>query len=108
MTLDEARMIYQQLCSSQWRELVDELVACAIRYAELRVQWAQAPIDDRMEIDATRSRAHDAFIDACNIMSRNMAAAGEDNSWRAAIGKDRKSIGDFACMLHCIIGIQAR
>lgn len=108
MTLDEASKIHQQICSSQWGELVDELVSCAIRYAELRVAWARASIEERIEIDATRTRAHEAFIDACNILSRNMASAGEDNSWRAAIGNDRKTIGDFACLLHCVIGIQAR
>jgi hypothetical protein len=37
-----------------------------------------------------------------------MASAGESNGWRAEIGTDRKEIGDFACLLHAVIGIRAR
>jgi len=56
----------------------------------------------------TKTVSHDAFIDSCNILSRNMAKAGEDNSWREVLGDNRKEIGDFACYLSCILGIKAR
>ena len=59
-------------------------------------------------MDPERTRAHNALIDCCNILSRNMRTAGEDNSWRVALGDDRKAIGDFACLLHCLLGISAR
>jgi hypothetical protein len=59
-------------------------------------------------MDPSRTTAHNAFIDECNILSRAMAAAGESNGWRAEIGTDRKEIGDFACLLHAVIGIRAR
>ncbi len=36
-----------------------------------------------------------------------MAATGEDNRWRLDIGTDRKAIGDFAGLLHCLRGIAA-
>ena len=108
MTLDEASQIYSNIHSSQQKELVDELVEYAVRYAEIRVSWLLASNEARLEMDDARTRAHDAFIDACNILSRNMQSAGEDNSWRVNLGNVRKTIGDFACLLHCILGIQAR
>lgn len=36
-----------------------------------------------------------------------MANNGEDITWRKTLGDDRKIIGDFACYVHCILGIQA-
>ena len=59
-------------------------------------------------MDAARTRCHDAFIACCNILSRNMLASGEDNQWRSEIGTDRKALGDFACLLHCLLGLHAR
>jgi len=37
-----------------------------------------------------------------------MGKAGEDNSWRMKLGDDRKDLGDFACYLHCLLGILSR
>lgn len=59
-------------------------------------------------MDASRAAAHDTFIDACNILSRAMLAAGEPIAWRAEIGTERGDIGDFACLLHCVLGLRAR
>lgn len=59
-------------------------------------------------MDAGRTRAHNAFIDACNILSRQMARPGEDVAWRARLRSDRKILGDFACYLHCLLGLKAR
>ena len=55
-----------------------------------------------------RRSAHNVFIDACNIMSRNMIKNGEDASWRKELGDDRKVIGDFACYISFVLGIKAR
>jgi tetratricopeptide (TPR) repeat protein len=46
--------------------------------------------------------------DACNILSRAMNERGKDISWRAQLGQDRREIGDFACYIHCILGLSAR
>lgn len=63
-------------------------------------------IDDRL--DAARTIVHNRFIDSCNILSREQAKIGEDNSWRNAIGMERKLIGDWACWVSCFIGIGNR
>jgi len=37
-----------------------------------------------------------------------MVKENKDTSWRVELGEDRKVIGDFACFLHCILGIETR
>jgi hypothetical protein len=108
-----AQDIYRRLSRSRQGALVEQLVRVAVRYARLRTDWQLAPVEERQEMDAARTRAHDTFIDACNILSRAVQKAGEDNGWRAEIGAagdphDRKAIGDLACHLHCVLGLLAR
>ena len=108
MSVDQIRKIYAQMRATQYQSLLDHLIKAAVSYARIRVDWQLANQEKRREMDDLRSRAHTAFIDACNILSRNMGNAGEDNSWRIWIGENRQSIGDFACYLHCLLGIVAR
>lgn len=108
MEMIEVREMYREIQATRWKSLADDLVKAAVRYARIRTDWALASVDQRREMDDERSRAHTAFIDCCNILSRNMAKVGEDNSWRAKLGEDRKDIGDFACHLHCLLGLLAR
>ncbi len=84
------------------------LVDAAVRYARLRVDWVRADADERARLEDARTRAHNALIDACNILARGMRNAGEDAAWRDTLGNDRKRIGDFACHLHCQLGLNAR
>ncbi|TWU31623.1 hypothetical protein S225a_20140 [Candidatus Brocadiaceae bacterium S225] len=74
----------------------------------IRADWRLSPLAERKMVDSSLTIAHNAFFDACNILSRNMAKAGEGVSWRVELGEDRKNIGDFACYLHCISGVEAR
>lgn len=108
MNIELVKEILDKLDSSQHKKLVFNLIKNAVRYAHLRVDWYLADLTNRFEIDVERTRAHNAFIDSCNILSRNMQLSNEDISWRALIGNDRKQIGDFACFIHAIIGIKAR
>ncbi len=88
--------------------LQQDLLRAAVRYARARTDWAVADREGRQGLDAPRRIMHDAFIDACNILSRNVAARGRDVSWRERLGDDRREIGDFACYVHLILGIRAR
>ncbi len=88
--------------------LKENLFTLAAQYARMRTDWALVSLDVRAEIDRPRRAAHDVFIDACNIMSRAMDKQGHSIAWRRRLGQDRKEIGDFACHLHCILGIRAR
>lgn len=91
-----------------WREAHEELLRLAVRYARIRTDWALASIEERAQTDQTRTRAHDAFIEMCDILARAMGRSGADTSWRRELGDDRKRIGDFACHAHAILGIEAR
>lgn len=108
LTYDAAKYCYTSILESELTALSRELFQKALEYARIRAQWMMMTLDQRKEIDQRRTLAHNAFIDACNIMSRNMAKNDEDNSWRANLGDDRKNIGDFACYIHCFLGIDAK
>ena len=80
----------------------------AADYARMRVDWQLSTPEERLLMDADRTRSHDAFIEACDMMGRCMEDEKEDFSWREELGKDRKEIGDLACYLHLILGLVAR
>ncbi|MEI6554615.1 MAG: hypothetical protein WCL70_03420 [Paludibacter sp.] len=92
--------------NSKLTELRKSLYKAAVHYATIRAEWEFQSIDDR--VDAARTIVHNRFIDSCNILSREQAKIGEDNSWRNSIGMERKLIGDWACYLNCFIGIRNR
>lgn len=108
MNYTDAADIYRAIQVTKHISLADDLLNAAVRYSRIRTDWALASDDQRREMDDMRNLAHTTFIDCCNILSRNMARSGEDNTWRARLGDDRKEIGDFACHLNCLLGIQAR
>ncbi len=106
MTYATAIQIWGDIQTTE-AELKENLTRCAVRYARLRTDWRQAPGPaERLAMDASRTAAHNALIDACNILSRNMARHGESTTWRKRLGDDRKVIGDFTCHLHCLLGLE--
>lgn len=108
MNHDIAAHIYHHIKLSSLENLRDSLFRSAIEYAKIRVCYRLATIEECLELDQRRTLAHNALISSCNILSRNMAQRGENIEWRALLGDDRKEIGDFACYLHCIFGIEVR
>jgi len=108
MDLKTAQKILEMIEKTTLTGLIDDLLKTAVRYARIRTDWRFLTLDDKKEKDQTRTLAHNAFIDCCNILSRNMQKNGENHSWRKILGEDRKNIGDFACYLHCVLGIQSR
>ena len=73
MDFDTARRLYGQIGVTKFGELKNELLNFAVRYARLRTDWQLADINERKAMDSHRTATHDALIDACNILSRNMA-----------------------------------
>lgn len=108
MALDyqTAYQAFKTVQNSKLVVLRKSLYKAAVHYATIRAEWEFQSIDDRM--DAARTIVHNRFIDSCNILSREQAKIGEDNSWRGAIGTDRKLIGDWGCYVNCFIGIGNR
>lgn len=108
MGCETARRVYEQIESTTSLLPMRELLIIATRYARMRTDWQLAKQDERREMARHRTAAHNALIDACNILSRHMRENGQDNSWREALGNDRKEIGDLACFIHCFLGLAAR
>jgi hypothetical protein len=104
----DALNIFEAINSSCLKTLVDPLIKSAIRYANIRAEWKFLNTTERAEKDLERTAAHNCFIDACNILSRNQAANGENCEWRKKLSNDRKTIGDLACYIHLFIGIAQR
>lgn len=108
MEIASVHNIYLQIKNSKHQGLAESLLKSAVRYARIRVDWLLRDNEQRVDLEAERTSAHNAFISQCDILARNMANVGEDASWRCQIGTDRKAIGDFACLLHAVMGINAR
>jgi len=108
MMLDTCNDILSSMQNTADQELLNDVRRKALRYAGMRAEWAMATPEQRMDMDAARTRAHDAVIDSVNILCRNMSKEGLPIDWRKQLGDDRKVIGDFACGLYYQLSISAR
>lgn len=108
MTLQEAIEILEQMRRSSHTQRRNDVIGEAVQYARLRVDWLRTPRAEREDVDRRRRIVHDALVDTCRILARNMAGSGEPVDWWQTLGDDRRRIGDFACLLHCILGLEAR
>ena len=108
MTHQTAIQILEDIKTKEM-QLKRDLVLCAVRYARLRTDWrlASGP-EGRRTMDAGRTAAHNALIDAANILARAMGKAEEATAWRRKLTDDRLEIGDWACHVHAHLGIEAR
>jgi len=108
MTFDKAQKIFEALKSTKLDLLKNDVTENCLRYAHLRAEWYLMSDDDKRNNEDTRTRTHNTLIDSCNILSREMIKRGEDANWRNELGGDRKEIGDFACYIHCLLGLYSR
>jgi hypothetical protein len=88
--------------------LYRDLVRLAVDYARIRTDWWVSGTERRIKMDATRTAVHNALIASCNALARYLERANRDASWRELLSDDRKTIGDFACYLHALLGVKAR
>jgi hypothetical protein len=114
ISVEEAEEIYEKMLAeidfndSDVKELWDDLIKNAIEYVSIRSQWLTFAREERMEKDPARTSVHNSLISSFNVLSRYLEKIGKDVSWRARIGEDRKRIGDFACYIVFIFGLNAR
>ena len=107
MEYSTASNLYNQISETEQKDLLNDLVLSALEYARIRTDWYLSDKDRRIELNERRKASHETLIDSCNILSREMAKKGENISWRDTLGDEIEDIGDFACYLHCIMGIKA-
>lgn len=108
MNTEQFNKIFEIIEATKLTDLKLELYEYAVKYAHIKVDWYFVSDEKRREMDKSRTLAHNAFIDSCNILSRNMASIGEDNSWINLLGNERKVIGDFGCYVQFCLGIKAK
>jgi len=107
MDYEEAVGIYRAIRNTKASEEFATVEEVAIRYAGARVEYLRAESEQKRWLGPDRAATHNQFISACDILSRRMRELNEDVSWRSVLGNDRRRLGDFACMIHCILGIAA-
>ena len=108
MVIESASKAFDELRATQHASLRHDLIRAAVHYAHHRAEWYLDGPEQRGDTSQARTAAHNAFIDACNILSRHMAKSGESTDWRGALGTDRREIGDFACFVTLFVGLAAR
>ena len=89
-------------------ELRGDVYSLAVEYARIRTDWFFKTVEEKIENDKWRSISHNVFIEACNILSRNMNKLDMNTNWRLQMGQDRKEIGDFACYVHLFLSLEKR
>ena len=95
-------------------ELYDELIKIATRYATIRANWLLLSREEKNEQDSGRTSCHNSVIIHFNMLARYLKQQGKTAAWRDELGYEeddpynRKAIGDFACYLVFVNGVNAR
>lgn len=95
-------------------ELYDELLEKAVKYAKIRAEWTFMDREWRIAEDVGRSRLHDSLIVKFNQLAKYLKQKGKEVSWRDELGYPetneyyRKVIGDMACFIVYVHGINGR
>lgn len=117
LTIEQASEIYRTIIESldldenDDREILQDYLMAAAKYANVRACWNNLSREEKMDTDANRTACHNKVILHLNILARYLASKGKDVSWRDELGDDslhRKKMGDFACYVACIEGLNAR
>ena len=94
-------------------ELYNELMKVTARYATIRANWLLLSREEKNEQDSGRTSCHNSVITHFNMLARYLKQQGKTAAWRDELGYEeddpynRKAIGDFACYLAFVNGINA-
>ena len=114
MQMIHAEMLAEIGANAEAIELYDELIKIATRYASIRANWILLSREEKIEQDSGRTSCHNSVIIHLNMLARYLKQQGETAVWRDRLGYEeddpynRKAIGDFACYLAFVNGINAR
>ena len=96
------------------KELYDDLIECATKYATFRANWTIWSREKKIEQDESRTMCHNTLIMKFDILARYLRSIGHSAEWRTLLGDVnldpvyRKRIGDFACYLVFVNSICSR
>lgn len=119
LSTDEMQSLHEEIIreigsDTDGAELYEELMTVAIRYASIRAGWPLLDREEKMEKDSRRTSCHNSVITHFNMLARYLKQQGKDAAWRDRLGYEeddpynRKTIGDFACYLTFVNGVNAR
>ena len=114
MQIFHAEMLAEIGADTEALELYDELMKVATRYATIRANWLLLSREEKNEQDSGRTSCHNSVIIHFNMLARYLKQQGRIAAWRDELGYEeddsynRKAIGDFACYLAFVNGINAR
>lgn len=119
LALEDMHQLHQTIISEintdeDALELYKDLIKTAVKYAVIRAEWLSLEREQKMERDSSRTSCHNSLIIKFNMLSRYMKMQGKDAAWRDTLGYEeddpynRKRIGDFACYLAFVNGLNAR
>ena len=118
LSFDEMTHCHEQLLAEiqddDAKELYEDLIVCATKYATFRANWTIWSREKRMEQDKSRTMCHNTLISKFDILARYLRSVGYKAEWRDVLGDVkldpvyRKRIGDFACYLVFINSICSR
>ena len=119
LTLEKMQDIHNKMISdigtdADAIEIYGELVDTATKYAAIRTEWLLLNREEKAERDSKRTSCHDSIIIKFNMLARYVRMKGKDATWRDCLGYEednpynRKRMGDFACYLAFVNGLNAR
>ena len=115
LPVEEALQLYNDLCSTVEKcdcedlpEFLEAFLNKSCAYATIRTQWEFWDREKKMEKDSLRTTLHNSVIDAVNILARLLNSEGIETPWREQLGDKRKRVGDFACFVAYMVGINNR
>ena len=114
MQIFHAEMLAEIGADTGSLELYDELMKVATRYAAIRANWLLLSREEKSEQDSGRTSCHNSVITHFNMLARYLKQQGKAAAWRDKLGYEeddlynRKTVGDFACYLAFVNGINAR
>ena len=114
MQMIHAEMFAELGADMEALELYNELMKVATRYAAIRANWLLLSREEKNEQDSGRTSCHNSVIIHFNMLARYLKQQGNTAAWRDKLGYEeddpynRKAIGDFACYLAFVNGVNAR
>lgn len=117
LTFQEAEEIYSHILQSantsdsDFKEFWEDMIKSAIVYANTRAEWSIQTLEERRDINDSRTHQHNTFMINLKVIANYMKQQNWSSVWFDELGtieSDRKRFGDFACYLVCINSLNAR
>lgn len=116
LTFEEMASLHREMATEVGKNpdalsLYEDLLALAIKYADVRAHWTLWDREKKREEDPARTSRHNQVIIAFDTLARYLRMQGKAASWRDNIEEEsenpyyRKRIGDFACYLAFMEGL---